>query len=574
MTDAKYSLQDEKAHSTILLSLSDDVLYEVTDEETTAGVWKKLEKLYMTKSLTNKLLLKQRLFSLRIKEGMTLKDHLDALNSILMDLKNVGVKIDNEDAALILLVSLPPSFVNFVNSFVVGKDTITLKDVRSNLHSRELRHQVSRTSESQPVGLSAMGHDRGRHRTKKGKGKVVAKDDSGLELDVVLLVVDYKGTPLVWITDSAYPFHMSPNRDWFVAYEEFDDGHVFMGNNSPCFKYTSKNSVLRVSKAALVVMKATQVTSSLYTLQGETITCSASVSCSKKSHLDFTMLWHMRLGHMSEKGMFLLSKRELLDNHKVASLEFCEHCVIRKQKQVSFSKAVHQTKATLDYLRADCWGPSRVHCLGGARYILSIIDNFSRMTWVFMMKHKSETFEKFKHWKILIKNQTGRKIKRLRTANGLDFCSREFNDFCRDKEIARHYMVRYTPQQNRVVEQINRTLLERTRCLLSPGIVIDCKTPIEVWSGKPADYLKLYVFGCLAYYHVSEGKLDPRGKKGIFIGYDDGVKGYQIWSPSERRVILSRDVTFDDDYLFRVKQDPVESNLKDGVSEKVEDVPK
>ncbi|GJW39229.1 hypothetical protein Tco_0065074 [Tanacetum coccineum] len=96
MTDANYNLQEEKAHSTILLCLSDEVLDEVGDEETAAGVWKKLETIYMAKSLTNKLLLKQRLFSLRMKEGTSLKEHLDALNSILMDLKNVEVKIKVE----------------------------------------------------------------------------------------------------------------------------------------------------------------------------------------------------------------------------------------------------------------------------------------------------------------------------------------------------------------------------------------------------------------------------------------------------------------------------------------------
>lgn len=105
MTNANYKLQEEKAHSTILLCLSDEVLYEVGDEETEKGVWEKLETIYMTKSLTNKLLFKQHLFSLRMKEGSSLKEHLDALNSILMDLKNVEVKIEHEDAALVLLVS-------------------------------------------------------------------------------------------------------------------------------------------------------------------------------------------------------------------------------------------------------------------------------------------------------------------------------------------------------------------------------------------------------------------------------------------------------------------------------------
>ncbi|GJS65927.1 retrovirus-related pol polyprotein from transposon TNT 1-94 [Tanacetum coccineum] len=80
------------------------------------------------------------------------------------------------------------------------------------------------------------------------------------------------------------------------------------------------------------------------------------------------------------------------------------------------------------------------------------------------------------------------------------------------------------------------------------------------------DYLKLCVFGCPTYYHVSEGKLDLRGKKYIFMGYGNGVKGYRIWSPSERRVILSRFVTLDEDYLFR--EDPIESKLEDEFYEK------
>lgn len=89
----------------------------------------------MTKSLTNKLLLKQRLFALRMKEGISLKDHLDQLNTILMELRNIDVKIEDEDAALLLLVSLSQSYENFVQYFVVRKDTISREEVRSSLHT-------------------------------------------------------------------------------------------------------------------------------------------------------------------------------------------------------------------------------------------------------------------------------------------------------------------------------------------------------------------------------------------------------------------------------------------------------
>ena len=80
----KMAILEEKTHSTIMLCLADDVITEVSDEETAAGLWLKLESLYMTKSLTNKLLLKQRLFDLRMAEGTKLKEHLEQLNTLLL----------------------------------------------------------------------------------------------------------------------------------------------------------------------------------------------------------------------------------------------------------------------------------------------------------------------------------------------------------------------------------------------------------------------------------------------------------------------------------------------------------
>ena len=109
-----------------MLSLADNIITEAAEEEIIFGMWLKLETLYMTKSLTNKLLLKQRLFSLCMNEGTPLRYHLDQFNTILLELRNIFVKVENEDAALILLVSLPLSYENFVQSFIVGKDYVSL----------------------------------------------------------------------------------------------------------------------------------------------------------------------------------------------------------------------------------------------------------------------------------------------------------------------------------------------------------------------------------------------------------------------------------------------------------------
>ncbi|CAL1376211.1 unnamed protein product [Linum trigynum] len=173
---------EEKAHSTILLCLADDIITEVAIEKTAAGLWLKLESLYMTKSLTNKLHMKQRVFSLRMEEGTPLRNHLDQLNTILLDLRNIDVKVDGEDAALILLVSLPQSYENFVDSSIAGKDSLTLEDVRSALHTREVRHKASGSgSENQVSGLAATGSRRQQSGSRKAN---INSNSVGLKGDI------------------------------------------------------------------------------------------------------------------------------------------------------------------------------------------------------------------------------------------------------------------------------------------------------------------------------------------------------------------------------------------------------
>ncbi|KAL5806266.1 hypothetical protein ACOSQ4_028999 [Xanthoceras sorbifolium] len=133
---------------------------------------------------------------------------------------------------------------------------------------------------------------------------------------------------------------------------------------------------------------------------------------------------------------------------------------------------------------------------------------------------------------------------------------------------------------------MNRTLLERARCMLSnaglskdfwaeaistacflvnrsPYTTIEFKTPEEVWSGKPADYSNLKIFGCPAYMHVSKGKLEPRAKKYIFLSYASEVKGYRLWCLDSKspKFVISRNVSFNESALLtQKKESPVSSD--------------
>ena len=119
---------------------------------------------------------------------------------------------------------------------------------------------------------------------------------------------------------------------------------------------------------------------------------------------------------------------------------------------MKFEKEIHSTKKILDYIYLDLWGPARVTSTGGGRYFLSLVDDYSRRVWVYILKQKNEAFEKFKQWKVLIENQTSRKIKKLRADNGLEFCENLFMEFYSNNDISRHLTVSKNPQQNGLAE--------------------------------------------------------------------------------------------------------------------------
>lgn len=213
---------------------------------------------------------------------------------------------------------------------------------------------------------------------------------------------------------------------------------------------------------------------------------------------------------------------------------------------------------------------------------------------VYVLKYKDHVFEKFKEWKLLVKNQIGIKVKKLRNDNGLEFCNQQFHSYCTNEGIARHKTVRLTPQQNGLVERMNRTLMDKVRSILvqsqlpknlwvetllttcyllnlSPSVALDYKTPFELWHGKPASYNSLRVFGCLSYAHVSQGKLAPRALTGQFIRYPEGVNGYKMWytNLNPPRCIISRYVIFNEGDVLEKKKPTEES--QQGVKERLND---
>ena len=162
--------------------------------------------------------------------------------------------------------------------------------------------------------------------------------------------------------------------------------------------FKMESGVMRIIKGSMVIMKGAK-NNALYVLQGTTITRDVSVSTSQ--NLNKTLMWQIRLGHMSEKGMKILERQGVLGDNKLDPIEFCEVCVLGKSSRTSLKNAVHKTKGTLDYIHSDLWGLAQTTSLGGAKYFISFIDEYSRMVWVYLLKGKMKSLRSLssgKHW--------------------------------------------------------------------------------------------------------------------------------------------------------------------------------
>uniref|UniRef100_A0A803M4N9 Integrase catalytic domain-containing protein n=1 Tax=Chenopodium quinoa TaxID=63459 RepID=A0A803M4N9_CHEQI len=221
-----------------------------------------------------------------------------------------------------------------------------------------------------------------------------------------------------------------------------------------------------------------------------------------------------------------------------------------------------------ELIHVDLWGPYRHSTLSGAHYFLTILDDFSRVTWTHLVHNKTQVPAIVKGFLAYVENQFSSFVKTIRSDNGTEIIQDACSVLFSDKGIVHHRSFPGVPQQNSRVERKHIHLLETTRalkfhaslpirfwgdCLLAatylinlmPSSVLHWKTPYEVLMKKLPVYDHLRVIGCLCYAaHKTSDKFARRAKKCIFLGYPYGQKGYKLYDLESRKIILSRDVIF------------------------------
>ena len=181
-----------------------------------------------------------------------------------------------------------------------------------------------------------------------------------------------------------------------------------------------------------------------------------------------TDLWHKRLGHYHHQGLLQMKAKELVSGlpNLDDRLPHCKACQIGKQIRKTFPKSTWRATKKLQLVHNDVAGHQRTTSISGSLYYIIFIDDFTRMCWIFFMKHKSEVAQIFWKFKIHVENESCCKIQTIRSDNGKQYTSATFNQFCEESRIHHQLTAPYTPQQNGVSERRNRYILETTRCML------------------------------------------------------------------------------------------------------------
>lgn len=318
-------------------------------------------------------------------------------------------------------------------------------------------------------------------------------------------------------------------------------------------------------------------------------TNSIHVYCKKDAICSSFHKWHDRLGNPSIKHVNALRDVLPLKSLKDHCSAPCLVCPLAKQRRLSFQSNNHIAANLFDILHCDVWGPYYSTTYSGYRYFFTIVDDYSRYTWVFMMTNKSDALKLVPQFFKLIETQYNAIVKVFRSDNAPKL---SFRDFFSSKGIIHQFSCVGRPEQNAVVERKHQHLLNVARALMfqsrlpiqfwgdciltaaflinrTPSLLLNWQTPYFRLHKQHADYSILRTFGSLCFSSSlpsHRSKFHPRAIPSVFIGYPPGMKAFRLYDIENKRVFISRDVIFHEDvFPFHqiTSQDSVEDSFPD-----------
>ncbi|CAB0012236.1 unnamed protein product, partial [Nesidiocoris tenuis] len=253
----------------------------------------------------------------------------------------------------------------------------------------------------------------------------------------------------------------------------------------------------------------------------------------------------------------------------------CDICLRAKQTRRTFAKAIpadRKASRVLQWISSDVCGKFSPATFDGKLYYVSFIDHYTRFSVVYLITRKDEVESCFRKYVAMAEARFGKKVANLRCDGGGEYSSRTFKEYCEAKGIQIHYNISRNPENNGLAERLNRSCVEKARCMLydssldksmwgeavkaaiyllnrTPSSALPSGvTPSELWYGFKPDLSKIRLFGCEAYAHIPKedrhGKFDERSQKAYMIGYCSN--GWRLWVPARGKIINATSVVFNE----------------------------
>ncbi|GJS41754.1 retrovirus-related pol polyprotein from transposon TNT 1-94 [Tanacetum coccineum] len=401
----------------------------------------------------------------------------------------------------------------------------------------------------------------------------------------------------LWIIDSGCSKHMTGNRALLTNFVEKFLGTVRFGNNDFAViagygdvvigsmtikkvyyveglghnlfsvgQFCDKGLEVAFRKSTCFVRNEDGVdlltgdrSSNLYTIALNEIASNSSACLLAKASSSQSWLWHQRLSHLNFATINNLVKNNL----------------VRGLPKMKFEK---------DHL---CSALMPLESINGKRYVLVVVDDYSRYTWVFFLHSKDEASEVIISFIKKTQVNLQLQVQRVRTDNGTEFKNKTLAKFFDEVGISQQFSAARTPQQNGVVERRNRTLVEAARTMLTfanlplflwaEAIATACftqnrsiihkrfdKTPYELINKRKPNIKFFHVFGCRCYLlndYDDVGKLKAKGDIGVFVGYSKESVSFRIYNKRTRKIHESVKVNFDEISEMASKQFSLEPGL-------------
>lgn len=621
ITDPVEETKPEKLSSAkALLSLCiDKSLYaHICKCDSASAIWKTLQNLYEDKGLSRKIGLLRQLISIRLEDCDGMERYVDQMVTASNKLGDIGFEISSEWKAAILLAGLTENYKPFIMGIEASGSKLTddliitkLLDTPSSA-SGEAFFGGKKSKKKKTKSCYSCG---GKNHTsdecfKKKNGEHSKAEKSGKAKNAFCALL-CETDKMDFYIDSGASNHLTPHGNLLTDKKEATVTQIISANNAKLKVKQAGNLTLNVNEGEIEVGNVLHVpglvanllsvykivqsgNSVLFNANGCTIknkhnetiaTCKAENGvyrlrsnsekmCMMSTAKANALTWHRRLGHLNYQTMQKMKKAvsgiEYDDDD--SDIKKCEICASGKQNRAPFAKSNSESTRILELIHTDVMGPMETQSIGKAKYILTFIDDYSRKVFCYFIKAKSEVFDKFVEFKSLVENQADCKIKVVRSDNGGEYVSERFDRFFKKHGIQHQTSAAYTPQQNGRAERMNRTLVEKARCLLfdadlpktywaeavNMAVYITNRTlssatgkvPDEMFFKKKIDISNLKIFGSSVMVHIPKEKRlkwDKKSSKHLFVGYDDDTKGFRCIDKSTRKLTISRDVIFHED---------------------------